>query len=253
MFFLFFIGNFDIFYCSNYFIFYYCRFYLFCTTILSKLHQHPISSRLTLSRSFVTPRKRPRMSVTDSECEDIVVASRKASKSNTPVDFENPDSPVYESSPYDFEKSANHVKPFKIRFDRFGSPTVVHQCRTPEKDSSKRPLPRSMIAKKLRKLTSEASLNPLQKTPKSSNDDVRKKHCRDAVSMTMLMNQRAKANSKDATEPADISSDVKYQCFVKLVRCDSICKNINSDGDEVSSTNADLSDSSDLETNEDGY
>ena len=51
MFFLFFIGNFDIFYCSNYFIlfFYYCRFYLFCTTISSKLHQHPISSRLTLS------------------------------------------------------------------------------------------------------------------------------------------------------------------------------------------------------------
>ena len=50
MFFLFFIGNFDIFYCSNYFlIFYYCRFYLFFTTILSKLHQHPISSRLILS------------------------------------------------------------------------------------------------------------------------------------------------------------------------------------------------------------
>ena len=51
MFFLFFIGNFDIFYCSNYFIlfFYYCRFYLFCITISSKLHQHPISSRLILS------------------------------------------------------------------------------------------------------------------------------------------------------------------------------------------------------------
>ena len=30
-------------------LFYYCRFYLFCTTISSKLHQHPISSRLTLS------------------------------------------------------------------------------------------------------------------------------------------------------------------------------------------------------------
>ena len=43
MFFLFFIGNFDIFYCSNYYFlfFYYCRFYLFCITISSKLHQPP--------------------------------------------------------------------------------------------------------------------------------------------------------------------------------------------------------------------
>ena len=34
-------------------LFYYCRFYLFCTTISSKLHQHPISSRLTLSNTIV--------------------------------------------------------------------------------------------------------------------------------------------------------------------------------------------------------
>ena len=46
MFFLFFIGNFDIFY---------CRFYLFCITILSKLHQHPISSGLTLSVKQLQP------------------------------------------------------------------------------------------------------------------------------------------------------------------------------------------------------
>ena len=56
MFSLFFIGNFDIFYCSNNFlIFYYCRFYLFCITISSKLHQHPISSRLTLSVKQLQP------------------------------------------------------------------------------------------------------------------------------------------------------------------------------------------------------
>ena len=34
---------------------YYCRFYLFCITISSKLHQHPISSRLTLSVKQLQP------------------------------------------------------------------------------------------------------------------------------------------------------------------------------------------------------
>ena len=51
MFFLFFIGNFDIFYCSNYYFlfFYYCRFYLFCITISSKLHQpHLVSSQFII-------------------------------------------------------------------------------------------------------------------------------------------------------------------------------------------------------------
>ena len=54
MFFLFFIGNFDIFYCSNYFLsFYYCRFYLFCITISSKLHQpHLVSSQFITNVSL---------------------------------------------------------------------------------------------------------------------------------------------------------------------------------------------------------
>ena len=58
MFFLFFIGNFDIFYCSNYFLsFYYCRFYLFCITISSKLHQpHLVSSQfITCLRRIYLP------------------------------------------------------------------------------------------------------------------------------------------------------------------------------------------------------
>ena len=43
---------------SSYYLFlffYYCRFYLFCITISSKLHQHPISSRLTLSVKQLQP------------------------------------------------------------------------------------------------------------------------------------------------------------------------------------------------------
>ena len=37
------------------FFYYYCRFYLFCVTILSKLHQHPISSRLIISVKQLQP------------------------------------------------------------------------------------------------------------------------------------------------------------------------------------------------------